>query len=195
MTVYASTGASPLHQTRRISRHEVDLEIDLAAGRERPERGHRQRVGNNQYRERVARGLVDGERDAVDRDRALRRDEADEISGNTEGEPRHVGQILTRGQGRDPVGVAGDDVSAELVADPERALEIDAPAVAPLPDRGHSQGLRRGVDREPAAVAVPAASDDGEAHAAAGDRGADVDRVGIVAAGDLEPRKSLRPRL
>ena len=68
---------------------------------------------------------------------------------------------------------------------------------APLPvaDRGDAQRLGGGIDREPGAVAVPAARDDGEAHPAAGDRGADGDGVGIVAAGDLEPREPLRARL
>ena len=97
-------------------------------------------------------------------------------------------RAITRGKA---VGMAGDDVAAELVADLERALEIDARARSPAPTRGHAQRLGGGIDREPGAVAVPAARDHGEAHAAAGDRGADGDGVRIVAAGDLEPREPL----
>ena len=99
------------------------------------------------------------------------------------------------GQRGEAVGVTGDDVAAELVADLERALEVDPGAAPPAPDRGEPQRLGGGIDREPGAIAVLAARDHGEAHAAAGDRGADRDGVGIVAAGDPEPREPLRARL
>ena len=60
-----------LHQPRRVAGHQVDLEVDLVAGRERAERRHLQRVRDDQHREGVAVDLVDGERHAVERDRAL----------------------------------------------------------------------------------------------------------------------------
>src|SRR5262249_61277327 len=53
---------------------------------------------------------------------------------------------------------------------------------------GGSPGKKAGV---PARAPRPG----GEAAPAAGDRGADRDRVGIVAAGDLEAGEPLRPRL
>src|SRR5262249_30417025 len=52
-----------------------------------------------------------------------------------------------------------------------------------------------GVDREPGAVALLAARDHGQAYAAAGDRGADVDGLRIIATGDLETGEPLRARL
>src|SRR4029077_14926348 len=91
-------------------------------------------------------------------------------------------------------GMAGDDMSAELVADPERALEIDACPAPPLPDRSYPQRLGGGICGDPAAIALAAPRYHGQAHAAAGDRGADVDGIGIVAAGDPEAGKALGPR-
>src|SRR5262245_6624007 len=91
--------------------------------------------------------------------------------------------------------MAGDDMSAELVADPEGALEIDAYPASPPADRGHTQRLGGGIDGEPAAVAVASPPDHSQAHAAAGDGGADVDGIGIVAAGDPQAGESLGPRL
>src|ERR1700730_12833615 len=91
--------------------------------------------------------------------------------------------------------MTGDDVAAKLVADLERALEVGPGAALPSPDCGEAQRLGGGIDGKPGAVAILAARDRSEAHAAAGDRGADGDGVGIVAAGDLEPREHLGARL
>ena len=77
---------------------------------------------------------------------------------------------------RHAVDMARDDVPAELVADLERALEVEARARPPCADRGAGKRLRGGVDFEPAAVRAPADRDDGEARAGAGDRGAERDR-------------------
>src|SRR5215467_16134717 len=91
--------------------------------------------------------------------------------------------------------MAGDDVPAELIADLERAFEIDARAPPPAANRGHPQRLGGGIDGKPGAVALLSARDHGQAHAAAGDRGADVDRLRIIATGDLETGEPLRARL
>src|SRR5262249_14207754 len=91
--------------------------------------------------------------------------------------------------------MAGDDVPAELIADLERAFEIDARAPLPAANRGHPQRLGGGIDGKPGAVALLSARDHGQAHAAAGDRGADVDRLRIIATGDLETGEPLRARL
>ena len=69
--------------------------------------------------------LVHRERDAVERDRALRRDEAREARRRLE---RHAQGFALAGDacqfGR-AVDVAGDDVAAQFVADLERAFEVD----------------------------------------------------------------------
>ena len=41
-------------------------------------------------------------------------------------EARHVGHVLARDHGRQAVDMAGDQMAAELVAELQRALEIDA---------------------------------------------------------------------
>ena len=78
----------------------------------------------------------------------------------------------------DAVDMAGDDMAAKLVADPERALEVEPRALAPEAGRGLRHGLARDVDREPAVALV----DDGQADARAGDRGAEIDARHVVAA-------------
>src|SRR5262249_10262242 len=93
------------------------------------------------------------------------------------------------------VGMAGDDVSAEFIAKLERALEIDARAFLPATDRGHPQRLGGGFDDEPGAGALLAMGDHSQAHAAAGNRDADVGGIRTIATGDLETVEPLRARL
>ena len=90
--------------------------------------------------------------------------------------------------------MAGDDVPAEFIANLERAFQIDARAPPPVPYRGQAQCLGGGLDREPAAIALLAARDDGQAYAAAGNRRAGADAVRTIAAGDCKAREPLRPR-
>ena len=80
-------------------------------------------------------------------------------------EPRHVGQVLARDQLGDAVGMAGHDMAAKLVADLERAFEIEPRALPPAARRGHPQRLGRGIDRKPGAAALLAGLDHGEADA------------------------------
>ena len=82
------------------------------------------------------------------------------------------------------VDMAADQMAAELVAKPQRALEIELGAALPGAGRGHAQGLRGDVDGEEGAIAPPSPLDDRQAGAGTGDRSADLDGVGIVAAGD-----------
>ena len=65
----------------------------------------------------------------------LVRDETHQLARRAQREPRHVGQVLARDQLGDAVDVAGDDMAAELVADLQRAFEIEpaCPASSPRP--------------------------------------------------------------
>ena len=47
---------------------------------------------------------------------------------------RHVGHVLARNDGGEPVDMAGDQMAAEFVAQFERALQIDARTVPPAAD-------------------------------------------------------------
>src|SRR5688572_2944999 len=82
--------------------------------------------------------------------------------------------------------MAGDDVTAEFVADLQRALEIEFCALAPVLGRGHAERLVRGIDVKPGLAAFDAGGDDGKTDAVAGNRGAIGDGGAIVAAGDAQ---------
>ena len=134
----------------------------------------------------LARGSY-GQRYAVERHRTLGGDEAREFARGSQLESRHVGQIIARDDGRDTVGMAGDDMAAELVADFQRPFEVEPGADMPVSCRCHGEGFGGGVDLEPGPAPGRAGANDGEAHAAAGDRSAVDDAGMLVAAGDAQP--------
>ena len=107
-------------------------------------------------------------------------------------EARHVGHVLARDHAGDAVDMAGDQMAAELVAEFERPLEIDARAVAPAPDRGDAQRLRGGIDRKPGAAVLLAGADHRQADAGAGDRGALLQFGARIGAGDGQPMQIVR---
>ena len=88
-----------------------------------------------------------------------------------------------------------DDMAAELVADLQRALEIEPRALLPAPGRGHPQRLGGGIDRKQVRLPPLAGLDHGQADAGMRDRGADGDRGARIGAGDLEPAQAFGPRL
>src|SRR3569832_640003 len=187
-------GLTRFHQPRRVARLGVDFEIDVVARLERADRGHLERMRDDQHREIVALDRVHGQRHAVDRDRALGRDVARKLARRAQREARHVGHVLARGNAGEAVDVAGDDVAAEFVADLERAFEIDARAVPPAPDAGDAQSLVGRVDREPGAAILLARVDHGQADARAGDRRA-LDKFGArIARQDRDAMQVVRPR-
>src|ERR1700730_6326802 len=96
--------------------------------------------------------FVDSERDAVERDRALRRDETGKLGRDAKREPRHIRLVLAHGDDGQAVDVPGDDVTPELVADPERALKVDAHPWPPTAGGRHAQRLRGGVCGEPGTI-------------------------------------------
>ena len=75
--------------------------------------------------------LIDGQRHAVERDRALGGDETHQLSRRAQRQPRHVGQVFARDKLGDAVDVTGDDMPAELVAHLQRAFEIEPGALLP----------------------------------------------------------------
>ena len=67
--------------------------------------------------------------------------------------------------------MAGDDMAAELVADAERAFEVEPRALGPQAGRGAGSRFLADIDREPVLALV----DDRQAGARAGDRRAEID--------------------
>ena len=72
---------------------------------------------------------------------------------------------------------------AELVADAERAFEIDRGSLMPAAERRAGERFGRGLDRE---RALPDGNDR-QARSGAGDRGAERDSRGVPGRRDLEP--------
>ena len=90
----------------------------------------------------------------------------------------------------DAIDMARDQMAAQFVANLQRAFQIDALAGLPAARQGLRQRLRRRLDMEDAArLAIAARRErrDREAHARAGDRGADVDAGRVKRAGDRQP--------
>src|SRR6478752_3726428 len=117
-----------LGQPSGVTRHCVDLEIDEIASLALSPGRDLERVANKQNVEVGAIDSVDGQRCAVKRDRALRRDELGQMLRRTDAE---TGGIALFGDGEDlglAIDMAGDDVAAQFVADLQRALEIDRAA-------------------------------------------------------------------
>src|SRR4029079_1391186 len=85
--------------------------------------------------------------------------------------------------------MARDDVTTQLVAHLQGALEIDPRASPPACERRARQRLGRGIDGEKAAsILQPSRLDRRQATAGAGDRRAKGDRVGVITRRNGEAR-------
>src|SRR5512142_1689723 len=114
-----------------IARQHVDLEVHARTWLQLGERGYVPGVRDDVHAEDVVLHLVDGERHALDGDRALRRDETVERLGGADPDAVRAAFHLDRNHFAHAVDVTGDDVPAELVADLGRALQIDPAADRP----------------------------------------------------------------
>ena len=87
-----------------------------------------------------------------------------------------LAEIVAADDGRDAVDMAGDDVAAELVADLERALEIDARCRCPIAEAVVASSVSGAASTSKTrSPSWPSRRDDRQADAGAGDRGADRD--------------------
>ena len=87
--------------------------------------------------------------------------------------------------------MTADQMPAELVAQPQRALEVDLGAALPASRRGDAQRLGGDVDRKEGTIALVPALHDRQARTGTGDRSADLDRVGIVATGNGQAAQAI----
>jgi hypothetical protein len=92
--------------------------------------------------------------------------------------------VSARDQFGDAIDMATDQVSAEFVAKPKRSFKVERRAAPPAFRSRHAQGFGRGVDRKGRPIPRAAAFDHGQADAGTRNRGADIDAVGVVIAGD-----------
>src|SRR5262245_15270753 len=128
--------------------------------------------------------LVDGERGAIERNRPLLGNVGRKPGGRGKPERDGIALLLQLRHRGDTVGVTEHQVTAKLVADPERALEIDRRAGPPATERGACQRLSRDIDRETTAAArIGTDLDHRQTDAGTGDRGTDGDSLRFIVAG------------
>src|SRR5207302_2555990 len=82
-------------------------------------------VGDDVDAEAPPFNLVDGETDAVERHRSFRGDVARQLRRCLDREADRVALRPPFNELRDTVNMPGDEMAAKLVAEPQRALEID----------------------------------------------------------------------
>ena len=123
-----------------IAREHVTLHIELSSDCDLPKRRLLSCVGNDVDREtgrivHVSDG-IDGQRHAIERNRALRRDHRSDLARHANLDSRRIAFGVDGSHLADRVHVAGDDMPAELVAEPKRSLEVELRAFSPVVGRG-----------------------------------------------------------
>ena len=123
----------PIDEACRIAGHGVDLDVEAVSPDHPAPCRHGQRMRDQQHRKVASVDAVHGERGTVERHRTLLGDEAGHGFGCHDVEARGLADVGPAHHGGDAVDMARDDVTAEFVADLERAFEVDA--LAGLPSR------------------------------------------------------------
>ncbi len=134
---------------------------------------------------------VHRQRHAVERDRSFGGDEAGEWGRRAKRQRRAVEKIVAADEFGNAVDMAADHMAAELVAKPQGPFEIEPGAAPPRASAVVTRSVSAAASTAKArAIAGAAALHHGQADARTGDRSADVDAVGIVAAGNLQPAQA-----
>src|SRR5690606_23060541 len=175
------------HKPRGISRHRIDFEVQRIADLTVAPGRDRKRVLNDEHVEHVPIYPVDGKRRPVERDRAFRRDEPRELRRRFEHEPHCLALFLPLADDRLPVHMAGNNVTAKLIADLQGTLKIDTRSCRPGSSSGETQRLFPRLDLEPAIIRTGLGQGhDSKANARARNRSADGDGCGIIGCADPE---------
>src|SRR3954463_12965278 len=111
-------------QAFHVFREDVDLEVDLAAGLEHPERGHLERMPDERDVKSAVANSGDRQRDAVGGDRAFFDAVAQDLWRRLDRQPATVALGLDRRHLPDPVDMPLDVMAAERVSGSEGGLEI-----------------------------------------------------------------------
>src|SRR4051812_14785250 len=122
----------------------VDLKVDTIALSLAPERGHLSRMRDDGDGEAVIQRFDDGEAAAVDGDRPLLHDVAEQVLGHAH--PQVGGGLHDLADGVD---VTLHDVAAQPVGGPHGPLEVDSVTGAQIAEVGSGQRLVHGVDGVP----------------------------------------------
>src|SRR5436190_14001560 len=151
----------------QVLREHVDFQIDGSPRRRSAQGRPLQRLGDERHREPVVAEVGDGQRDAVDGDRTLLDDVAQQRRlGVDDDDPREplVTHLAHHGEAVD---VPLDDVSAQAVGGPQRQLEVDGAVRLERAERRAPQRLVHDVGAEELAAAQ---ADGGQADTVDGDR-------------------------
>jgi len=108
--------------------NDVNLDIQLLPGRETAQRRVLRSMGDDVDREMRASVLrradfVHRQRNAVERDRALRSDHRRQVRGRADADARRIALCASPDNCRDGVDMTGDDMPAKLVPEAKSALE------------------------------------------------------------------------
>src|SRR5262249_38217339 len=134
-----------LRQPRDVARQHVDLEVHRIARAKRTEAGYRGSVRDDVHTESVVRNLVDRQRYPVHSDAPLDSDEACEGGGNAKPPARRAMLRYRTQRLAHPVDMAGDEMTSQLVAQPQRTLQIDRRTRLPASQCRSAEGFRRGI--------------------------------------------------
>ena len=179
----SSGHAGRLLPAGQVAGQHVDLQIDPRRRPRAAERGHLPGVRDDVDAEDVALDLVDGQRHAVDGDRALGRDEAMQRRGRAD-RAGGASRPPASTDSTSPTPSTWPETMWPPSSSPTRAARsrlIRRPS-RQSPRVARVQGLAGDLDREPAVALV----DHGQAAAGVADRGADVDARQVVGGLDLE---------
>src|SRR5487761_1533150 len=152
MRLQRSSCRLPRKQARDIACDHVELEIDHVTGPQRVERRLRARDRDDADAETAAFDFVYGQRDAIERDRALGRDRQLAAAWNLEGQTERLTVRPPRDQFALRVDVTEHDVAAELVTEAQRTFEIEPRANTPRAGGRPRAGFGRNLHREPIAA-------------------------------------------
>src|ERR1700677_1971324 len=107
---------------------------------------------------------------------------------------RHAVKIAARQDLGDPIDMVAHHMAAELVADLQRPLEVDAPPCPPSAEGCHRKRLGADVESERRTFAPRLDANQCEARARIGDRSAERNGFRVVGARDPEPAQLARCR-
>src|SRR4051812_15274418 len=134
---------------------DIDLEIDGSPLRRAAQRRALERLRDQRDREPVVADLGHGQRHAVDGDRPLLHDVAQQAGLGVDADDPREALLAHLAHDAETVDVALDDVTAEAVGGAQRQLQVDRRAGLDVPERRAAQRLVHHVGAEQLAAAHP----------------------------------------
>lgn len=186
------------HQAFKIPREHVNFDIDAIADGKLSQSRRKLRMGNNIHGKQGMIDLVDGQRNAIDGNRPLGRQESRQLGRRVELKLQAVADPLLGGNKGDSIDMAGNNMAAEFIAHAQRRLQIYLGSGVPLHDRGLAESFGRNLNLK----SVVRLARNGQANSGARDGTADfhvknrksfgfnLERP-IAALGDIENRSNI----